>query len=58
VDSEILNMDSENFWFCQDFAIDDTHYLVHASSRPAAYAQAGRMDEAKTALAEARRLNP
>ena len=32
-------------------------YFVY-SNLAAAYAQAGKMDEAKTALAEARRLNP
>jgi adenylate cyclase len=49
-----------------DAAIDAYHkaidsglstYYAH-SNLAAAYAQAGRMDEAKTALAEARRLNP
>jgi adenylate cyclase len=50
-----------------DAAIDEYHkaldmglqgmYFVHANLS-AAYAQAGKMDEAKAALAEARRLNP
>ena len=49
-----------------DAAIDDYHkardmglqvYFVH-TNLAAAYAQAGRMDEAKAELAEARRLNP
>jgi Flp pilus assembly protein TadD len=49
-----------------DAAIDQFHKAIDAGARPfyaytnlaAAYAHAGKMDEAKTALAEARRLNP
>jgi adenylate cyclase len=40
-------------------AIDSGHRYFYAyANLAAAYAQAGKMDEAKTALAEARRLNP
>ena len=49
-----------------DAAIDEYHKAIDSGFRPffayadlaAAYAHAGRMEEAKTALAEARRLNP
>jgi adenylate cyclase len=49
-----------------DSAIDEHHKAIDSGFRPyivyanlsAAYAQAGKMAEAKTALAEARRLNP
>ena len=49
-----------------DAAIDEYHKAIDSglntyyaySNLSAAYAQSGRMDEAKTALAEARRLNP
>ena len=49
-----------------DAAIDEYHKAIDAgypvfyaySNLAAAYALAGKMDEAKTALAEARRLNP
>jgi tetratricopeptide (TPR) repeat protein len=49
-----------------DAAIDEYHRAIDSglntyyaySNLSAAYAQAGKMDEAKTALAEARRLNP
>ena len=49
-----------------DAAIDEYHKAINSGFRPffayadlaAAYAHAGRMEEAKTALAEARRLNP
>jgi pentatricopeptide repeat protein len=49
-----------------DAAIDTFHQAIDSDYRPfflysslaAAYARAGRIDEAKTALAEARRLNP
>ena len=49
-----------------DAAIDEYHNATNSGFRPffaytnlaAAYALEGKMDEAKTALAEARRLNP
>jgi adenylate cyclase len=49
-----------------DAAIEAFHQAIDSDYRPyfvyanlsAAYAQAGKMDEAKAALAEARRLNP
>jgi TolB-like protein/Flp pilus assembly protein TadD len=49
-----------------DAAIDEFHKAIDSGFRPffayaalaASYAHAGRMEEAKTALAEARRLNP
>jgi adenylate cyclase len=49
-----------------DAAIDEFHKAIDAGYRPffaytnlaAAYAHAGKMDEAKAALAQARRLNP
>jgi adenylate cyclase len=49
-----------------DAAIDELHKAIDLGSRPffaytnlaAAFAHAGKMDEAKAALAEARRLNP
>jgi Flp pilus assembly protein TadD len=49
-----------------DVAIDEYHKAIDSGFRPffayadlaASYARAGRMEEAKTALAEARRLNP
>jgi tetratricopeptide (TPR) repeat protein len=49
-----------------DAGIDEYHKAIDSGFRiyavysnlAAAYAQAGRIDEAKTALAEARRLNP
>jgi adenylate cyclase len=49
-----------------DAAIDEFHKAIDGGARPfyaytnlaAAYAHAGKMDEAKAALAEARRLNP
>ena len=49
-----------------DAAIDELRKAINSGARPfyaytnlaAAYAHAGRMDEAKAALAEARRLNP
>ena len=49
-----------------DAAIDEYHKAIDSgfsgffaySDLAAAYALAGKMDEAKTALAEARRLNP
>ena len=49
-----------------DAAIDEYHNAIDSGFRPffaytnlaAAYALEGKMDEAKTALAEARRLNP
>jgi tetratricopeptide (TPR) repeat protein len=49
-----------------DAAIDEYRQAIDSGFRPyyvymglsAAYAQAGKMEEAKTALAEARRLNP
>jgi adenylate cyclase len=49
-----------------DAAIDEYHTAIDSGFRPffaytnlsAAYAQAGKMDEAKDTLAEARRLNP
>ena len=49
-----------------DAAIDEFHKAIDSGYGPffaytnlsAAYAQAGRMDEAKAAVAEARRLNP
>ena len=49
-----------------DAAVDEEHRAIDGGFRPfyvysdlaVAYALSGKMDEAKTALAEARRLNP
>jgi adenylate cyclase len=53
-------------WGHYDAAIDELHKAIEAGYRPfipyavlaASYALLGKMDEAKSALAEARRLNP